>query len=177
MNKTLAGFFGIKAAAAEIVTEVVEAVVGTSAGEAAETQKETTAEGTDAPAEEITPTVAETVTGEDTDAPVDAMVGEETIPLPEGTTEVEPVVEGIVSVQGEELETPAGVEMAGLPAAELAQIRADAASWNTHKGELAVLQAWYNTATGAGPVSAATVDAADAVPSKKKSWEKAAWNN
>lgn len=183
MNKTLAGFFGIKAAA-EIVADAIEAVVGTSAGVDAstDTNKETAAEGTPGTpeqTEETAPTVAETVTGEETDAPVDAAVGEDIVA--EEAPAAEPVAGEIVVVEGEALETATGVatpevEMAGLPAAELMQIRADAASWNTHKGEFAVLQNWYKNATGSAVV-AATVDAADAVPGKKKSWETAPWNN
>lgn len=165
------------------MVDAIEAVVGTSAevDASTETNKETAAEGSDAPGtEEIAPTVAEAVTGEDTDTPVEATVGEETLPETETDPEAD-ASEVAVVIEGEEMETAPdvatpGVEMASLPAAELMQIRADAASWNAHKGELAVLQTWYKNATGSAAV-AATVDAADAVPSKKKSWEKAAWNN
>jgi hypothetical protein len=165
MNKTLAGFFGIKD---KVASAVVDAVVDSITGkEAAETDVQETGEGTPSPVEEIEPTVAEAVTGEDTDTPVDAPVGEET--LEEDTTDAESNGE-----VGEE--TVPGVEMASLPAAELSQIRADAASWNTHKGEFAVLQNWYKNTTGAARVGA-TADAADVAPAKKKSWEKAPWNN
>lgn len=177
MNKTLAGFFGIKEKAA---SAVVDAVVDTLTGDsAAETGEETSAQGADVPAKETEPTVAEAVTGEDTDAPVEAAVGSPSTPL-RVTEEIEtaPEVDApeVAVIEGEEFETPPGVEMASLPAAELSQIQADAASWNAHKGEFAVLQNWYKNTTGAARVGV-TADAADVAPEKKKSWEKAAWNN
>ena len=111
-----------------------------------------------APAEEVAPTEASS-----TEAPA----SEATAELAE-TTATEPATATAAA-------TDAVVE--NLPtAAELQQLRADAAAWNAHKAEYGVLKDWYANATTT-TLGAPATDARDAAASPRKSYELAPWNN